>query len=392
MNLPIEIIVIIFSNLTIDELCNCEKVCKHWYSILLSSNSSSLYKSLDLEKRNIEISSSWIIKKITTHKTKTLNLSGTNISSSTIKKILKEKTNSIENLNLSFQIIPLENYFTMNLFSLKSIVLNDAKLKDNNLEFLLSLPNLSKLNINYNSLLTGRPFLHTEKPLESLWFEGCEHIEYHYIYAYVKKYGDALIELGIDGEYFYCNDVCSILSFAPNLKKFAIEYANEMDSNIEEYLIKEKWEYIKIRRALAIPQRTFANIFSFQQEKLVYLNLAECSYIDDQICCLIAENCRNIRSFVLTWCCDVSDVGILQIVLNCCWINFLDLTGLKDITELSFPLNEIPVYNNLRTIILEKCNKITDNHLWNLSALYPKLMIKNYYGEFKEGWTGNTNY
>lgn len=389
MNLPIEIIVTIFSFLKFDELCNCEKVCRQWYLVLLSSNSSSLYSRIDFRKQNDELPIEWLYKKLVTHKTRWLNLSGISLKNSTLKDILIKVDEFIEYLDLSFQIITLDLFTHLNLYKLSSVVINDANLKDSCLENLLRLPILCNLNINYNSTLNGKPFSTTDKPLNSLWFEGCEHIEYSYIYSFVKSHGLQLKELGIDGEYYSSSQVCSILNESPNLNKFAIEYANEMDETMGEYLLKSDWEHLKIRRALIVPRSTYANLFRLNLTKILYLNLAECTYIDDSICISISSNCPNLKSFILTWCSDVSDLGISSIILNCQYLNYLDLTGLKEITSLSFPLECLPVYNHINTIILEKCNKISDDHLWQLSGLYPSIRIKNYYGEFKDGWTGS---
>ena len=388
MNLPSEILVIIFSFLQLEELCCLENVCKYWYSLLLSSNATNLYRTLNLQKRNANIPYEWLTKKLSAHRPKTLNLSGTSIINGSFTSILQKASDFVENLDISFHHLTFDNYLSLNFTVLSSITANDAKLKDSCLEIILNLPKLSYLNINYNSSLTGKPFAYTDKQLLALWFEGCEHIEYSHILSYTSKHGIYLRELGIDGEYYSCEEVCTLLSLSPNLKKFAIEYANEMDHRIGEYLVKDEWEHIKARRAIGVPQICFSNIFNMELPNLVYLNLAECSSVDDLICILISHNCTRLLSFTLTWCSNVSDVGIKKIVTNCCCLNLLDLTGLKEITDISFPMENLETYSNLHTLILEKCNKITDNHLWHLSTVYPKLRIKNYYGEFKEGWTG----
>ena len=376
MNLPIELIVVIFSYLKLDELCKCEKVCKNWYNILLTSNSSNLYQVFDFRKQNIENSLNWIKKKLEIHRPSHFNFSGCNIRHQLLKLLLKQIQKFVEFLDISFQHLIFEDYLELDFTKLQSIIVNDAKLKDNSLEALLNIGSLKELNINYNSSLSGKPFFSSKKALTALSFEGCEHIEYIYIFNYVRNHGIHLKELGIDGEYYNSEEVCNILQCTPNLLKFAIEYANEMDDRIGIFLIKSEWEKLKIRRALLMHQDTFANIFNINLSRLSYLNLAECNSIDDSICILISSNCKNINSFILTWSTDVTDQGINSIVSNCNYLHFLDLTGLKDITDVSFPLDNLQIYSNLETIILEKCNKITDNHLWNLSSLYPKIKIK----------------
>lgn len=388
MYLPNEIIVIIFSYLTLEELSSCETVCKDWYALLLSSNAANLYSKLNLQKRNIVISNEWLVKKLSAHRPKLINFSGTCINTKSLISILQKTSGYLEYLDISFHVLCQNNYLSLSLYTLKSLTANDCKLKDNCLKTILELPSLSYLNINYNSTLTGKPFYSTDKELEALWFEGCEHIEFPYIYSYVKNHGKGLKELGIDGEYFSCEEVCNLLALAPELSKFAIEYANEMNQRIGEFLVKPDWEHLKVRRATGVTRSCFVEIFSLQLWKLVNLNLAECISVDDLVCVLISTNCIFIKQFTLTWCSNVTDLGISKIVSQCTLLQFLDLTGLKDITDLSFPLSRLDTYRNLRTLILEKCNRITDIHLWNLSDQYIHMKIKNYYGEFKEGWTG----
>lgn len=388
MNIPIEISVIVFSYLNLDELCQCEKVCKSWYQILYSSNASGIYQTISLQRKNANTSMKWLKNKVQCHKPKSLNFSGSVFNPAYLNEVLEYVKETLISLDISFHLLKTSFYSNIKLDKLEAIIINDCKLSDSSLEQILMFKSLKYLNVNYNSSLTGLPFAHTEKDLKSLWFEGCEHIEYIYILDYVKNHGKSLLELGIDGEYFSSADVCSILDFTPNLTKFSIEYANEMDSLISIYLCKDTWEHLKIRRALYVPQVTFSYIFNTPLAKLVYLNLAECTYIDDMICLLISQNCIYITSFILTWCSDVSDQGILKIVQNCECLKFMDLTGLKEISDESFPLDDLKIYHKLDTLVLEKCNKISDNHLWRLSNRYSWIKIKNYYGEFKEGWTG----
>lgn len=388
MDIPIEIQIYIFQFLSIFDLCECEKVSKYWNTILLSSNASKLYSSINVQKREGLLCFNWLMKKLYNHQPKTLNVSGCRFESQDLSTLLSLTSFNLINLDISFHNLTQKFFSDLSLYSLQSLVINDAKLKDSNLELILQLPSLQYLNMNYNSALFGKPLAYTETALKALWFEGCERIEHGNILSYLQRNGVSLIELGIDGEYFSSSEVCLLLQFAPNLLKFAIEFANEMDSQLIDNLLKPDWQHLKIRRALMIPQLSFIKIFELDLNQLLYLNLAECNYIDDFICSLIAENCSQITSFVLTWCSDVSDIGISQIVLKCRKLEILDLTGLKEITDRSFPLEGMEIYCNLNTIILEKCNKISDEHLWRLSELYPEMRIKNYYGEFKEGWTG----
>jgi hypothetical protein len=294
----------------------------------------------------------------------------------------------LETLDISFHILTSKFFTDLSFISLKKLIINDSKLKDSNLELVLSIPQLEHLNINYNSSLIGRPLSSTDRKLKALWFEGCERIEYQHILTYVQNHGSSLSQLGIDGEYYSCDEVCTILTFSPNLLQFAIEFANEMSGWLSDYLIKNDWEHLKIRRALNIPTSSFSKIFEMNLSKLLLLNLAECTYVDDSICIMISKNCPNLENFTLTWCSDVSDSGIEKVIFSCSRLKFVDLTGLKEITDRSFPLEPLGVYRSLEMVILEKCNKISDEHLWKLSEEYPGIKIKNYYGEFKEGWTG----
>ena len=388
MDIPIEIQIYIFQFLSIFELCECEKVSKYWNNILLSSNASILYSSINVQKREGSLCHNWLTKKLSSHQPKTLNVSGCRFESQDLSSLLSLTSFNLVNLDISFHSLTQKFFSDLSLYSLQNLVINDSKLKDSNLELILQLPSLLYLNMNYNSALLGKPLAYSDTALKALWFEGCERMEHCNILSYLQRNGMSLNELGIDGEYFSSSEVCLLLQFAPNLVKFAIEFANEMDSQLIDHLVKPDWRHLKIRRALMIPQQAFTKFFEMDLGQLLYLNLAECNYIDDYVCSLIACNCSQITSFILTWCSEASDIGIVQIVVKCKKLKFLDLTGLKEITDRSFPLEGLVNYCTFNTIILEKCNKISDEHLWRMSELYPEMRIKNYYGEFKEGWTG----
>ena len=386
--LPIELQILIFDYLSLFELIECEKVCKSWHSLFLSPATSYLYRSIDIQKREGQLSYTWLTRKLSIHKPSILNFSGCRFDNASLSNLLFLASESLEILDISFHNLTSKFFTDLSFIHLKKLTINDSKLKDSNLELILSIPLLEGLNVNYNSALVGKPLVETDCALKALWFEGCERIEYFNVLLYVQRHGHGLEDLGIDGEYYSSEEVCNLLKFCPKLNKFAIEFANDMNSQLTYDILKPDWKYLKIRRALNIPKLSFQALFECSLSELAYLNLAECTYVDDSICTLISKNCPNLSSFILTWCSEVSDFGIFDIVLSCKSISFLDLTGLKEITDKSFPLVPLPIYSSLQTMILEKCNKISDEHLWKLSELHPSIKIKNYYGEFKEGWTG----
>ncbi|CAG9316405.1 unnamed protein product [Blepharisma stoltei] len=390
--IPEELLILVFSYLDLTSLSFCEQVCKYWNLILSSESQNCLFQVIDVFSTHNSIAPpfEWTLRKAVNHKTKELIIGGSNYKRTEVILLIDSCANSLISLDLSFFHLKQSFYQTIsnkNSIILEKLTICDARLRDECLEWILKIGTLKYLNVNNNTSLVGKPFLTCQKPLEALWFEGCENLEYENILPYVTAYGDRMDEFGIDGENYSSYQVCTLLSNVLLIKKFSIGFANEMQDEMLYYLIKTTWEYLKIKKGINLTENGFSEIFSQRLNNLEYLELAECSAISDKVCILIGENCPNLHTLIITWSDFITDLGIISIINGCESLRNFDLTGQKCITENAFPIDKpYKIYFSLLTLYLSQCNKVNDSRLWELSNQYPQIKIKNYYGEFKEGW------
>ena len=82
----------------------------------------------------------------------------------------------------------------------------------------------------------------------------------------------------------------------------------------------------------------------------------------------------------MSWCWDITDVGLWHIVTKCHNIVDLNLLGMKSIV--GEPLKELPSeMPRLKHLDGRQCNRVSDKLLEDLVRKMKQLKVLNYYGE-----------
>jgi len=92
------------------------------------------------------------------------------------------------------------------------------------------------------------------------------------------------------------------------------------------------------------------------------------------------NSCRKLQSIDISWCWEVTDVGLEHVVHNCTQMVDMNICGAKDFC--GKPLKEIPqCMPRLRRLDATQCNLVPDELLDELVSIMPQMIIINYYGE-----------
>ncbi|CAH8848649.1 unnamed protein product [Trichobilharzia szidati] len=114
---------------------------------------------------------------------------------------------------------------------------------------------------------------------------------------------------------------------------------------------------------------------------LEYLDLSEAPGVNDSVVLDMCSCCGSrLRSLILDWCWEVTDIGINEIINVCCCLHQLSLIGNSTIHGTA--LSEIPVkVPNLVILNLTQCNRISDDILETLAFKMPNLYVFDFFGE-----------
>ena len=95
---------------------------------------------------------------------------------------------------------------------------------------------------------------------------------------------------------------------------------------------------------------------------------------------LFFNSCRKLQSIDISWCWEVTDVGLEHVVHNCTQMIDMNICGAKDLH--GKPLKEIPqCMPRLRRLDATQCNLVPDELLDELVSVMPQMTAINYYGE-----------
>lgn len=386
-SLSVDLLASIFSFMQIKHLALQERVCKLWSQILNNSFTNNIYRKINLRNSSVQVPLTWVANKINAHSTYCLSLSGTRYNTQEVATLLKEHSNTLLHLNLSFYNFK-KLYKSIEVNSLPNvhqITVCEAKLSDSALSIILTLPKLTKIDVSHNHLLEGNAFKQHNKPLTKLWFEGCENFTFENALHACKVSAESLQKLGIDGENFSTQQVCSLVSILNQLNNFSIPFADWMENQLLSDLKGLSLEFLKIKKAYMLEEPSLVDFFSCDLSSLAYLELSECNHLSTSVCIQISRTCFNLKTLILCWCLNIFDQGIRSLVTQCKSLNYVDLTGLKFITDSALPLDE-GIYTHLRFLSLCQCNEVSDKHLWEIHYSFPRVQIMNYYGEYCENW------
>ncbi|XP_063217097.1 F-box/LRR-repeat protein 20-like isoform X2 [Bacillus rossius redtenbacheri] len=196
---------------------------------------------------------------------------------------------------------------------------------------------LYSLNLSYCKGLTGyalREIVNGCRCLKELCIDDIVKIyDSDIIYVIDKQY-DLLDILHLDGEDL--TDASFVaLSKCTGLTDLQISFCDHMtDQGLLNGIGKlTKLSVLKLRKGVQLTSPGLLKFFKSDNfSSLMYLDMSECSSLDDSTMLAIGTSARNLWVLILHWCWEVTDDGVHFIVTNCRHLRKLDLLGLARIS------------------------------------------------------------
>ncbi|CAH1777093.1 unnamed protein product [Owenia fusiformis] len=396
--LPQLIILKIFSFFSHSELCHkIMHVCKAWYCLAhdpLLWQHISITSDKDLDNGTILrlMKRSPQLKKLTMWGRNELNQT---LVSSFIRYTPKLKTLILEfchNVNSNMLRIFIKNCSKISELNLEGCDQIDA----NCVNMITDLQYICKLNLSHCVKLTEDDIVtlvHAAEPNQFVEFniDGISCITDSVLEQLVLHHQSSLTSLTIDGAEISDESMAHI-SNCENMRKFSISFAELLTDKSLIYLKRlQSLTELRLKKGIGFSTEVLQDFFESHQLNLEYLDLTECTFLQDSAVFQITKQCgKTLRSLALCWCWDLTDDSLISIVDNCPNIRHLDLTGLDKITGSC--LDRIPEeMPHLKFLDLRQCNNIIDELIQDVVRRKKDLTVINYYGE-EFSVFGNTLY
>jgi len=193
--------------------------------------------------------------------------------------------------------------------------------------------------------------------------------------------GSTLQKLWIDGESL------SDASFSnfhkmESLELLSVSFSDNLGpSGLRSISLLKCLEWLRLRRGAELEPQHFVTAFELGElRRLTYLDLSECSKLDDSGLAAVAKTCPNLGSVSLNWCWDVTDVGLGHLVHRCRALVSLGLCGVVRLQGDCLPA--LPsLLPKLKLLDLEQCPDVELADLQDLVRKNLSLVVRDYYGE-----------
>ena len=179
-----------------------------------------------------------------------------------------------------------------------------------------------------------------------------------------------------------------------NLEHLSISFCSELtDKSLECFSKLKNLTSLYLKRGDEFTNQGFENLFdglcvcsdspyqsgnSQNVGRLRKVCLIECKLLRDSGLMQLARNFPHLVHLDLSWCWNLSDIGLEAVARNCVRIETLRLVGLKN--AMCVPVLSVSL-PRLRVLDLQQTDLVDDEELGRLKEAKPWIKITNYYGD-----------
>ncbi|KAG0718073.1 F-box/LRR-repeat protein 2 [Chionoecetes opilio] len=219
------------------------------------------------------------------------------------------------------------------------------------------------------------------RSLEYLDIDGITDIHDNSIIFLTENLRHTLKYLFIDGEKL-TNASYKSLRACTHLQKLGVSFCEKMtDQGLSGIMGLRHLTWLKLRKGVQLTPVGLKYLFEDGGlPHLAYVNLGECSQLDDSALEAMAKCCPRLLHLALHWCWEVTDAGVSAIIERCPLLRVLDLVGVVQLTGTVF--SSVPTaLPDLLILDLEQCNDVDDSLLQVVVSQKPSLRVFDYWGD-----------
>lgn len=219
------------------------------------------------------------------------------------------------------------------------------------------------------------------RSLEYLNIDGITDIHDNSIMFLTENLSLSLVYLFLDGEKL-TNASFQSLRSCTLLKELGVSFCEKMtDEGLLGILDLKQLTWLKLRKGCQLTPKGLRSLFEdVGLPQLAYVNLGECSQLDDSVLESMARCCPLLKHLALHWCWEVTDAGVGAIIKQCPCLQVLDLVGVVQLTGAVF--SSVPTdLPDLLILDLEQCNDVDESHLQVVVSQKPSLRVFDYWGD-----------
>lgn len=243
---------------------------------------------------------------------------------------------------------------------------------------------LTRLNFSHCPLVDESLLLLSQQLpcIKALNIDGISWISNRAIQELVQNHSSTLEELELDGAEL--TDVATkALAHCQNLTSLSISFCELLtDASLYSIQMLPALQKLCLRKGQGFTANGLAMFLSsLNLKSLHHLDLSECASLQDNAVQAVTQQCGScLKTLNLSWCWDVTDVGLTAIVDKCSRLKELHLVGLHRV--MGSCLDRIPEEMPcLKHMDLQQCNLINDAIIEDAVRRKPDLVVLNYYGE-----------
>lgn len=268
---------------------------------------------------------------------------------------------------------------------LQSLNVEGSRVSDRECFYLMAgFLNLRQLNLSHCDLLDDLGLINIARQCRSLEYldiDGITNIHDNSVIFLTENLSHSLMYLFLDGE-MLTNASYQSLRACIRLKKLGVSFCEKMtDGGLPGILGLKQLIWLKLRKGCQLTPVGLRSLFEDGGlPQLAYVNLGECSQLDDNVLEAMARCCPLLKHLALHWCWEVTDAGVSAIIKQCPCLQVLDLVGVVQLTGAVF--SSVPTaLPNLLILDLEQCNDVDDSLLQAVVSQKPSLRVFGYWGD-----------
>ncbi|XP_078602854.1 uncharacterized protein LOC144876934 [Branchiostoma floridae x Branchiostoma japonicum] len=384
-HLPAELVLRIMSYLTPRELCGrVAPVCRAWYR---HAHDPLLWQELDLDfnhdVRAVELCAA--IRRAPL--LKVLVMRGRNELTITEVSVFVKHCGMLQHLDMGFcKVLDLTmlHIIVDNCPQLELVNVEGCdSIRDSCLMVLSRLAKLKVLNLSHCTSVTDDGVCHLVRHcpgLTSLNIDGIAWITDSAVQDLAASC-PSLRQLYLDGDELTDASIAAVTDSCPQLELLDISFCEGLtDHSVHNIPRLQHLRHLRLKRGFQLSTAVMLHLFQSKTlGGLTYLNLTECTAVNNGVVGRIAKCCPALRELHLCWCWDITEEGLEHIINNLSNLHHLDLTGLDKITGAC--LTKVPsALPHLTFLNLQQCNTVQDEVLSTLVAMVTDLTIVDYYG------------